>query len=247
MKDMTSVATTMMTDEEKAEIEKQMNNNNPNASTPTVANGSKSAAQPTKPTTSSPPVPATTTSTSEKHPDGADPSPAPAPAAVPSSPTHTSHMVPHESSPLSPPSVTSTSLADKEAEKREAARRKAEQREKLREHEKARRKAMEARVAMLTKKMIERIRPFVEAKDPGAKNDAESDAFAERMKREVEDLKLESFGVEVSVLYPFPAAHAFTVVFLAPTHHWNRLYDEGIVFHEVKEILGNASVIFLRP
>jgi hypothetical protein len=197
MKDMTSVATTMMTDEEKAEIEKQMNSNNASPSTPTV--GSNPTAPPTKPasaSTSSAPVPAATTP--EKHPDGANPSPAP--AAAPTSPSHTSHMVPHEPS---PPSVTSASLADKEAEKKEAARRKAEQREKLREHDKARRKAMEARVAMLTKKMIERIRPFVEAKEPGGKDDPESNAFTERMKREVEDLKLESFGVEVGFLISF--------------------------------------------
>jgi hypothetical protein len=120
-------------------------------------------------------------------------------------------MVPHESSPTS---VTSASLADKEAEKKEALRRKAEQREKLREHDKARRKAMEARVAMLTQKMIERIRPFVEAKDPGAKDDPESNAFTERMKREVEDLKLESFGVEVGFQNLFPLFHLLIVSLL---------------------------------
>ena len=194
MKDMTSVATTMMTDEEKAEIERQMNSNT--ASPSTAAVGSNPTAPPAASTPSAP-VPAATTP--EKHSDGPDPTsaPAPAPAAVPTSSSHTSHMVPHESLAAS---VTSASLADKEAEKKEAARRKAEQREKLREHDKARRKAMEARVAMLTKKMIERIRPFVEAKEPGGKDDPESNAFTERMKREVEDLKLESFGVEVGFL-----------------------------------------------
>ncbi len=58
---------------------------------------------------------------------------------------------------------------------------------------------MEERVAMLTKKMVERIRPYVEAKHPGGKDDAETLAFEQRMRREVEDLKLESFGVEVRV------------------------------------------------
>ena len=192
MKDMTSVATTMMTDEEKAEIERQMNSNT--ASPSTAAVGSNPTAPPAASTPSAP-VPAATTP--EKHSDGPDPTSAPTPAAVPTSSSHTSHMVPHESLAAS---VTSASLADKEAEKKEAARRKAEQREKLREHDKARRKAMEARVAMLTKKMIERIRPFVEAKEPGGKDDPESNAFTERMKREVEDLKLESFGVEVGFL-----------------------------------------------
>jgi len=245
MKDMTSVATTMMSDEEKAEIEKQMNSNTAGPSSPAV--GSNPTIPPTKstapPAASTPSVPAPAATTPEKYSDGADPSPAP--AAVPTSSPHTSHIVSHGSS---PPSVTSASLADKEAEKKEAARRKAEQREKLREHDKARRKAMEARVAMLTNKMIERIRPFVEAKVPGAKDDPESNAFAERMKREVEDLKLESFGVEVGFFDLFPLFHlliSFTAGSSAPTYHWKCLYDEIFVFHEVKEILGNVGDILL--
>ena len=209
MKDMTSVATTMMTEEEKAEIEKQMNSNNASPSSPAV--DSSPMAIPTNPaappTASTAPVPAPAAATPENRPDGA----VPAAAAVPTSASHTSHVVPHESSPSS---VTSASLADKEAERKEAARRKAEQREKLREHDKARRKAMEARVAMLTKKMIERIRPFVEAKDPGGKDDLESNAFTDRMKREVEDLKLESFGVEVCFLNIFPLFHLLMVLLL---------------------------------
>jgi len=232
MKDMTSVATTMMTEEEKAEIEKQMNSNNASPSSPAV--DSNPTAMPTRPT-----APPAASTSSVPAPDGA----VPAPVAVPTSASHTSHVVPHESSPSS---VTSASLADKEAEKKEAARRKAEQREKLREHDKARRKAMEARVAMLTKKMIERIRPFVEAKDPGGKDDLESNAFTERMKREVEDLKLESFGVEVGFFNLFTLFHlltVFTAELLAPTYHWKCLYDESVVFHEVKEILGDVSDI----
>lgn len=194
MKDMTSVAQTMMSDEEKAEIEKQMNSGNPNitsTSTPSVAAAAAAAApQPTSlggstlsAAATAPPV------VSEVNVDGSS-------ASKPSDSASGSHIVPSGSSAQVAPSVSSTTV-DKEAEKREAARKKAEQREKLREHDKARRKAMEARVAMLTQKMIERIRPFVDAKDPGGKDDPESVAFAGRMKREVEDLKLESFGVEV--------------------------------------------------
>jgi hypothetical protein len=69
----------------------------------------------------------------------------------------------------------------------------------MREQENERRKVMEERVAALTTKMIERLRPFVEAKDPGGKDDQETKAFEQKMMREAEDLKLESFGVEVSV------------------------------------------------
>lgn len=50
---------------------------------------------------------------------------------------------------------------------------------------------------MLTEKMLDRLRPFVEGKNPGGKDDPETAAFEQRMKREADDLKLESFGVEL--------------------------------------------------
>ena len=77
----------------------------------------------------------------------------------------------------------------------------AEQREKLREQERARRKVMQERVEMLGAKMVERLRPFVEAERPGAEGDPETKRFEEGVRREVEDLKLESFGVEVRVVW----------------------------------------------
>jgi hypothetical protein len=151
----------MMTDEEKVDLEKEMNSSKPGGNL--ISSG-------TSDTKSEAP-----SVTPSLHDDN------------PSAPGSTSPSV-------LPPAPTA---ADKDRERREAAQRKAEQREKIREQDKARRKAMEERVAMLTKKMIERLRPFVEAKDPGGSEDPESTAFAEKMKREVEDLKLESFGVEV--------------------------------------------------
>ena len=62
---------------------------------------------------------------------------------------------------------------------------------------------MEARVKMLTEKLIERIRPFVDAQHPGDLNDPETVAFQEKMLREADDLKLESFGVEVFISFSF--------------------------------------------
>jgi hypothetical protein len=49
--------------------------------------------------------------------------------------------------------------------------------------------------------LIQRIRPFVNAKNPGDLDDPETKAFEARIKTEAEDLKLESFGVEVSCSY----------------------------------------------
>lgn len=56
---------------------------------------------------------------------------------------------------------------------------------------------------------MERIRPFVEAKDPGGKGDEETQAFETKMRREAEELKYESFGVEL--------LHAIGTVFLPST------------------------------
>ncbi len=50
---------------------------------------------------------------------------------------------------------------------------------------------------MLTEKLVERLRPFVEAKSPGGAGDEETAAWETRMRREADDLKFESFGVEL--------------------------------------------------
>lgn len=190
---MDTLSTSMMSEEEKAEVEKQLNANNPHAAR-------------------SPGV------TSEPHAE---------PAGIPKQEGTTVSSVPSEKAPsttgaTTPPIVTSTSAtpasipitpttatpssglgphrpgaAAAEASKQEAARKRAEQREKIREHDQKRREALKERVSMLEKKMIERLRPFVDSKNPGGKDDPETMAFAEKMKKEVEDLKLESFGVEL--------------------------------------------------
>lgn len=179
MKDMTTAAASMMTDEEKTEVEKQLNSGKPNGTSPSLV--TSDAKSKTPPITTG-----TASSSSSFAGQGSTPTGTHDDSTTPATPTAAAN-----------PSTPIPSASDKERERREAARRKAEQREKLREHDKARRKVMEQRVVALTNKMIERLRPFVEAKDPGGKNDPESIAFEERMKREVEDLKLESFGVEV--------------------------------------------------
>ncbi|KDR80668.1 hypothetical protein GALMADRAFT_241037 [Galerina marginata CBS 339.88] len=252
MKDMTSVATTMMTEEEKSEIEKQMNSNNPKvasgSSTPVVSDGKDRASSPTTHKPSTPPA-VPTIPIPEVHHNAAPGTPsgpaAPTTATSNASPP-SSHLVPHAHGASSPTGPSGTAAAaDKEREKQEAARRKAEQREKLREHDKARRKAMEARVAMLTKKMIERIRPFVEAKDPGGRDDPESNAFAERMKREVEDLKLESFGVEllhtIGNVYMMKASSFMkSKKFLGIPGFFSRLKEKGSLAKDVWGVIGSA-------
>jgi len=164
MKEMTSVATTMMTEEEKAEVEKQMNIGNSNGttqgltSTPHVEPESKS----------------TTTTNGASGSDG-----------------------------KSPVDGTGPALQEQSGNDKKRPRLTPEQKKKLEDMEAQRKKAMEERVETLTKQLIERLRPFVDAQHPGDRNDPETLVFEDKMKREAEDMKLESFGVEVC----FSSAH----------------------------------------
>lgn len=49
---------------------------------------------------------------------------------------------------------------------------------------------------------MHRLRPFIDAANPGHPNDPETKAFEAQMRKEAEDLKFESFGVEVRLTYP---------------------------------------------
>ncbi|KJA28024.1 hypothetical protein HYPSUDRAFT_130184 [Hypholoma sublateritium FD-334 SS-4] len=243
MKDMTSVATTMMSDEEKAEIERQMNAGAPGAST--VQDG-KDGASPGVSAAHIPSAPAPSASIPIPVPAGASSPPAPADAR-PTDSLSAATPAPAVVTPTTAQGTVSPSAsAQAEKEAREAEkRRKAEQREKLREHDRARRKAMEVRVAMLTKKMIERIRPFVEAKHPGGKDDAETLAFEDRMRREVEDLKLESFGVEllhtIGGVYMMKASSFMkSRKFLGIPGFFSRLKEKGTLAKDVWGVIGSA-------
>ena len=151
MKEMTSVATTMMTDEERAEVEKQMNVGNPNGTTQCVTSTPHADSE-NKPTT---------TTNGEK------------------------------------PSVDRAESPQEHAGAKKRPKLTPEQRKKLEEMELQRKKAMEERVETLTKQLTERLRPFVDAEHPGDRNDPETLVFEEKMRLEAEDMKLESFGVEV--------------------------------------------------
>jgi hypothetical protein len=60
------------------------------------------------------------------------------------------------------------------------------------------RKLEKKNVATLTGKLIERLRGYVEAKHPGERDDVEMEEFVNMIRDEVEALKKENFGVEVS-------------------------------------------------
>jgi hypothetical protein len=227
MKEMTSVASAMMTAEEKEELERELNKQ-----TPTVT----PAGEP--PSTSTPPDVTTSSSTTPHEPtDGPahaaiesipetvpESGPAPGPNSVPTTPTKASRPVsaalpasPGEGPALSQSqSGTSTPKPTTEGRKGKS-KLTPEQKQKIDEIAAERDEAMVKRVAELTDKLKERLRPFVEAHEPGGKNDPETLAFEARMKREADDLKLESFGVEVRWLRG-PGGLILTTVTTATTH-----------------------------
>lgn len=178
MKDMTNVANTMLVEEEKAELD-AAGANHVTASTSTSASP-------------------------DPHPNGQPAGrPATSFATAAATPGHTSaSLVHHSGSPEgtpSPPTSVSTSPAPTPTHPHSKKRSKLtpEQRAKLEEHERERKRALETRVRMLTEKLVERLRPFVEAKSPGGAGDEETAAWEMRMRREADDLKFESFGVEL--------------------------------------------------
>ncbi|POW12519.1 hypothetical protein PSHT_08070, partial [Puccinia striiformis] len=72
-----------------------------------------------------------------------------------------------------------------------------EQKAEAEKYEKQRKEDTINRVNDLTKNLLERIRPLVEAAKPGEPGDPETERFTNGIKMEAEDLKLESFGVEL--------------------------------------------------
>lgn len=241
MKDMTSMATTMMSEEEKAEIEKQMNGE---GTSPTpVHHVEEKSTETAPPSEERPTTPITPHSPITLH----------SPHTARPDPPATSSLTVHGE--VASPSSPSPSHSEKEKEKerqREAARKRAklsqEQKEKLKEQERERRKVMEARVEMLTQKMIERLRPFVEAKNPGDKDDPETIAFQQKMKREAEDLKLESFGVEllqtIGNVYMMKASSFMkSRKFLGIPGFFSRLKEKGTLAKDVLGVIGSAMSV----
>ena len=188
MKEMTSVATTMMSDEERAELEKGLNNPNANG------NGVNASVSGTATSTSNVTLetPITPIAPQPEHPtpSSADPS---------VSNAHRQSLI-HTPSPAPGTSDSKSEVNASGAETPKNKKRSKispEQKQKLQQIEDERRKNMEERIDTLTKKLVDRLRPFVEAKHTGAKDDPETKSFEEKIKREADDLKLESFGVEV--------------------------------------------------
>ncbi|KPV74436.1 uncharacterized protein RHOBADRAFT_48619 [Rhodotorula graminis WP1] len=139
------------------------------------------------PTTSAIPPPAAaggvpTTSTSTSPPSTGTTSPSTAAAAADSTPSSTDGAHAHAAkSHLAgkPPKLTP------------------EQKQKAYDDERKSYEEKRKRVETLAHKLRDRVRPFVDARDPGGVDDPETRRFAERMREETHDLAMESFGVEL--------------------------------------------------
>lgn len=208
MKEMTSVATTMMTEEERSELERGLNT--PSGEAGLKANGHGAAvsgvATPTAQPTESTPTPAPAApqpqhaTTDTLHPDNQGANTAASGQSLVHAPSP-SPGTPDSKSTSSGGAGAGSAVAEGSGaatpSKKKRSKLSPEQKLKLQEIEDERRKNMEERITLLSKKLAERLRPFVEAKHPGEDDDPETIAFKEKMKREAEDLKLESFGVEL--------------------------------------------------
>lgn len=98
---------------------------------------------------------------------------------------------------------------------------------------------------MLTEKLAERLRPFVEAKSPGGAGDEETAAWEGRMRREADDLKFESFGVEllhaIGTVYVTKATSFLkSKKFLGIPGFWSKLKEKGAVAKDAWGVIGSA-------
>lgn len=209
MKEMTSVAQTVMTDEERAELEKE------------------GSVLPQAAVSHEPHVPA-------PGPSIHGPSTA-GPADISSK---------RQSIVLGSPTPSHSGKEGKEKDKKRN-RLTPEQKKKLQDLDEERKRSMDERVKTLTAKLIERLRPFVDAKAPGDKEDPETKAFESRMRLEADDLKLESFGVEllhaIGTVYMMKATSFMkSKKFLGIAGFWSRMKEKGSVAKDAWGVIGSA-------
>ncbi|KAJ3555447.1 hypothetical protein NP233_g12205 [Leucocoprinus birnbaumii] len=225
MKEMTNAATNAMTDEEKAEIEKQLNqqyysNGSPSGSgaqsPQNIAHEAHAAERPTSTHEASP--------TATKAPGS--PSAATASAAAASTPSTGAAKISQLNEPL-------------------FAKNNVNNVKKIRAQEEERRRVMKERIKTLHSKLIERLRPYVEAKDPGNPSDPETVAWMAKIGKEAEDLKLESFGVELlhtigHVYVMKGTTYLKSRKMLGIPGFWSRLKEKGSVAKDMWGVLGSA-------
>lgn len=183
----------MMSDEEKAEMEAKLKEEQAKSQPGATASGEDAATGATEPGSSTADAAAAA---------AANGTAAAGAAGGPSDPTGT-HVQAHD-----PKAGKNGAGASPKAQNKLTP----EQKQKLEELEKEKDLAEEKRIKDLTEKLKDRIRPFVTSKNPGDKDDSETQLFEKKMRQEAEDLKLESFGVEL--------LHVIGSVYLTKSSVW---------------------------
>ncbi|KAL8287630.1 hypothetical protein RQP46_003488 [Phenoliferia psychrophenolica] len=195
------------TEEEREALKTDMQKaggDTPPATTPSVPQSTLSHTAfeevPSKPAptpTTSTPSPAIPEARPEAHVLGTDGTPGSLPAK--GLPTTSASLSPATSLPPTPTATPAGQLSPAErkaaAEKKAAER--AAEREKMEAYEKERQEEKRERVRTLVQKLLDRIRPCVEATNPADGNDPEVKKYLDRMREESHDLAMESFGVEI--------------------------------------------------
>ncbi|ODN94227.1 hypothetical protein L198_05081 [Cryptococcus wingfieldii CBS 7118] len=131
-----------------------------------------------------------------------------------------------------------------ESAKKAKAKISPEQKAQLEALEKKQEEEKEKRIKTLQDKLLLRIRPFVDAKHPGDINDQETKVFESRIRIEAEDLKLESFGVEmlhtISQVYITKAGNFLKSKKFFGGGFIGRLKEKGGMMKEGWNLLGSA-------
>jgi len=205
MKEMTSIASTMMTDEEKAEIEHELSGDKMESSLLQEEFSQSNKEKPSE----------TQASSMSMHPSG---------SSTPKGPK--------EKDPI------------KDLKDRKKMKPTPEQQQKLDELNRQRIEAKNNRVKDLHYKLVERLRPFVDATNPGHPDDPETKAFEVRVKTEADDLKLESFGVEllhtIGNVYMMKATSFMkSRKFLGIPGFFSRLKEKGILAKDAWGVIGS--------
>ncbi|GFZ43891.1 DnaJ homolog subfamily C member 7 homolog [Saitozyma sp. JCM 24511] len=253
VKDFTSTMDVVMTPEERAAMEaaeREAEGVDPSTTGETVS-GEGSATN----------VPAGTGISSEADLNGtptASSGAAPAPTHLDGNPAHQAEAsntsLAHHSSFSTPPpgsaSASTDQLSKKPGEAHTGKDKKGkhklspEQKAQLDALEKKRDEEKQKRIEDLEKKLVQRIRPFVDAKIPGDLNDPETKAFEARIRTEAEDLKLESFGIEllhtIASVYITKAGNFVKSKKFFGGGFFGRLKEKGGMVKEGWGLLGSA-------
>ncbi|RXK36008.1 hypothetical protein M231_06722 [Tremella mesenterica] len=240
VKDFSSTMDVVMTPEEKAAMEAEAKANG--VSTAAVSGDGVAPTAPTDTATPEKPLEAEAGQTKPTAPA----SPSPTAGISGEAPAdHNGHMTHHSSFSSGASTPGKDTVGHKQPDKKGKPKLTPEQKAQLEALEKAREEEKKARrIEMLKEKLIQRIRPFVDAKNPGDANDPETKAFEAKIRMEAEDLKLESFGIEllhtIASVYITKAGNFIKSKKFFIGGFFGRLKEKGGMVKEGWGLLGSA-------